>query len=226
MAGNRNLLQETDVGEIVVYNVKDKDIPIVHRIVRKFGSGEEAQLLTKGDNNAADDTELCRRFAGILSKAALMLTLWNRRQRTGLSRAEGYHRQCCGLHTLCGICDHHAFRTPLDEDGDAGNHGLARCLAAGVANMLGHLLRFMSLSGLWAHSQYFDLLQELEVQITEWEIITWRVSRAQRASRAGVGGSGGVVGSKESSLNKQSICSPQIDIPSFCKLHIPGVERG
>ncbi|KAJ4403312.1 Signal peptidase complex catalytic subunit [Gnomoniopsis sp. IMI 355080] len=58
---NRNLIQETDVGEIVVYNVKDKDIPIVHRIVRKFGSGEEAKLLTKGDNNAADDTELYAR---------------------------------------------------------------------------------------------------------------------------------------------------------------------
>jgi signal peptidase len=27
------------VGEIVVYNVKGKDIPIVHRVVRKFGSG-------------------------------------------------------------------------------------------------------------------------------------------------------------------------------------------
>lgn len=39
MAGNRNLIQDTDVGEIVVYNVKDKDIPIVHRIVRKFGTG-------------------------------------------------------------------------------------------------------------------------------------------------------------------------------------------
>jgi signal peptidase len=36
---NRNWLQETDVGEIVVYNVKDKDIPIVHRVVRKFGHG-------------------------------------------------------------------------------------------------------------------------------------------------------------------------------------------
>lgn len=39
LVGNRNLIQETDVGEIVVYNVKDKDIPIVHRIVRKFGTG-------------------------------------------------------------------------------------------------------------------------------------------------------------------------------------------
>ena len=28
--------KEVQVGEIVVYNVKGKDIPIVHRIVRKF----------------------------------------------------------------------------------------------------------------------------------------------------------------------------------------------
>lgn len=36
---NRNLLEETKVGEIVVYSVKGKDIPIVHRLVRKFGDG-------------------------------------------------------------------------------------------------------------------------------------------------------------------------------------------
>lgn len=36
---NRNVLEETKVGEIVVYNVKGKDIPIVHRVVRKFGLG-------------------------------------------------------------------------------------------------------------------------------------------------------------------------------------------
>ena len=29
----------TEMGEIVVYNVKGKDIPIVHRIVRRFGGG-------------------------------------------------------------------------------------------------------------------------------------------------------------------------------------------
>lgn len=84
-------MQETEVGEVVVYNVKDKDIPIVHRIVRKFGTGyvfqngrntpgpwvdfrrvlttcpgcrEHAKLLTKGDNNAADDTELCKFQSG------------------------------------------------------------------------------------------------------------------------------------------------------------------
>ncbi|KAF4459928.1 signal peptidase i [Fusarium albosuccineum] len=58
---NRNLLRETDVGEVVVYNVKDKDIPIVHRVVRKFGIGETTKLLTKGDNNLSDDTELYAR---------------------------------------------------------------------------------------------------------------------------------------------------------------------
>ena len=36
---NRNLARETEVGEVVVYNVKNKEIPIVHRVVRKFGSG-------------------------------------------------------------------------------------------------------------------------------------------------------------------------------------------
>ncbi|KAK3323842.1 hypothetical protein B0T19DRAFT_358876 [Cercophora scortea] len=58
---NRNLYSETSVGEVVVYNVKDKDIPIVHRVVRKFGTGPDAQLLTKGDNNLSDDTELYAR---------------------------------------------------------------------------------------------------------------------------------------------------------------------
>ncbi|KAK7959617.1 peptidase S26A- signal peptidase I- serine active site protein [Apiospora phragmitis] len=65
---NRNLVAETDVGEIVVYNVKDKDIPIVHRVVRKFGTGEHAKLLTKGDNNAADDTELYARGQDYLER--------------------------------------------------------------------------------------------------------------------------------------------------------------
>ncbi|KAK4194139.1 putative signal peptidase complex catalytic subunit SEC11C [Triangularia verruculosa] len=55
---NRNLFAETAVGEVVVYNVKDKDIPIVHRIISKFGTGPTAKLLTKGDNNDSDDTKL------------------------------------------------------------------------------------------------------------------------------------------------------------------------
>lgn len=31
--------QNTQIGEIVVYNVKGKDIPIVHRVVRRYGGG-------------------------------------------------------------------------------------------------------------------------------------------------------------------------------------------
>jgi signal peptidase len=34
----------------VVYNVKDKDIPIVHRVVRKFGAGYVKQCISKTRN--------------------------------------------------------------------------------------------------------------------------------------------------------------------------------
>ena len=30
---------DTRIGEIVVYNVKGKDIPIVHRVIRRYGGG-------------------------------------------------------------------------------------------------------------------------------------------------------------------------------------------
>jgi len=52
----------TQVGEVVVYNVAGKDIPIVHRVVRRHkGATTPLNLLTKGDNNHADDTELYAR---------------------------------------------------------------------------------------------------------------------------------------------------------------------
>ncbi|KHN93752.1 microsomal signal peptidase 18 kDa subunit [Metarhizium album ARSEF 1941] len=65
---NRNIWRETAVGEVVVYNVKGKDIPIVHRVVRKFGTGDKAKLLTKGDNNNADDTDLYARGQDYLAR--------------------------------------------------------------------------------------------------------------------------------------------------------------
>ncbi|KAK9383165.1 uncharacterized protein V2V93DRAFT_364430 [Kockiozyma suomiensis] len=46
------------VGDIVVYNVKGRDIPIVHRVVRNHVSQKKQLLLTKGDNNAMDDVDL------------------------------------------------------------------------------------------------------------------------------------------------------------------------
>jgi signal peptidase I len=76
-----------EVGEIVVYNVRGKDIPIVHRVVRSFhtsstspspdgstdGNGPvevppKTKLLTKGDNNVADDTELYARGQSYLDR--------------------------------------------------------------------------------------------------------------------------------------------------------------
>ncbi|OBA16196.1 uncharacterized protein OGAPODRAFT_98907 [Ogataea polymorpha] len=41
------------VGDVVVYKLQEKDIPIVHRVVR-----EHRLLLTKGDNNERDDLPL------------------------------------------------------------------------------------------------------------------------------------------------------------------------
>ncbi|KAI9663413.1 MAG: Signal peptidase complex catalytic subunit [Trizodia sp. TS-e1964] len=65
---NRGL--DTKIGEIVVYNVRGKDIPIVHRVVRRFGGGTKPlRLLTKGDNNSADDTELYARGQDYLTRS-------------------------------------------------------------------------------------------------------------------------------------------------------------
>lgn len=54
-----------DVGDIVVYNAPQRDIPIVHRVVRehivegkKTGDKKQQYLLTKGDNNERDDLPL------------------------------------------------------------------------------------------------------------------------------------------------------------------------
>ncbi|PNY28105.1 Signal peptidase complex catalytic subunit SEC11 [Tolypocladium capitatum] len=69
---NRNVWRETAVGEVVVYNVKGKDIPIVHRVVRKFGVGDKAKLLTKGDNNVADDTDLYARGQDYLERGDII----------------------------------------------------------------------------------------------------------------------------------------------------------
>ncbi|CAP71768.1 uncharacterized protein PODANS_6_7190 [Podospora anserina S mat+] len=59
---NRNLFTETSVGEVVVYNVRDKDIPIVHRVISKFGTGfvipRQWWLFMGIYNNDSDDTKL------------------------------------------------------------------------------------------------------------------------------------------------------------------------
>ncbi|KAJ5384561.1 Signal peptidase I [Penicillium concentricum] len=82
---NRNTRAE--IGEVLVYNVRGKDIPIVHRVVRTFPQVEGRvsakkvkeitvdttpnthMLLTKGDNNLADDTELYAQDQDYLDRA-------------------------------------------------------------------------------------------------------------------------------------------------------------
>ncbi|KAJ5887816.1 hypothetical protein N7495_007857 [Penicillium taxi] len=72
-----NRSPRAEVGEVVVYNVRGKDIPIVHRVLRTYpelegrtkkvkeitvnSAPDSHMLLTKGDNNLADDTELYAR---------------------------------------------------------------------------------------------------------------------------------------------------------------------
>ncbi|KAL4781848.1 signal peptidase complex catalytic subunit sec11 [Aspergillus varians] len=80
-----NRSPRAEIGEIVVYNVKGKDIPIVHRVVRTFPQVEGRRektvkevsesegippnmLLTKGDNNIGDDTELYARDQDFLHR--------------------------------------------------------------------------------------------------------------------------------------------------------------
>ena len=46
-------------GDIVVFKVADRDIPIVHRIIKVHEKEDgEVDLLTKGDNNQVDDRGL------------------------------------------------------------------------------------------------------------------------------------------------------------------------
>ncbi|AGO11923.1 AaceriADR158Wp [[Ashbya] aceris (nom. inval.)] len=57
------------VGDVIVYEVDDKSIPIVHRVVREHRDKNGRQLLlTKGDNNAADDIALYGRKQGYLQR--------------------------------------------------------------------------------------------------------------------------------------------------------------
>lgn len=53
-----NRESRVNVGDIVVYNIKERPIPIVHRVLRQHSSAKKQLLLTKGDNNPLDDLDL------------------------------------------------------------------------------------------------------------------------------------------------------------------------
>eukprot|EP00213_Chloropicon_mariensis_P004889 CAMPEP_0197483452 /NCGR_PEP_ID=MMETSP1309-20131121/56892_1 /TAXON_ID=464262 /ORGANISM="Genus nov. species nov., Strain RCC998" /LENGTH=180 /DNA_ID=CAMNT_0043026053 /DNA_START=108 /DNA_END=650 /DNA_ORIENTATION=+ len=52
--------KEVESGDIVVFNLDGRDIPIVHRVLRTHERREDGELdiLTKGDNNYKDDRVL------------------------------------------------------------------------------------------------------------------------------------------------------------------------
>lgn len=63
---NRN--ERSRVGDVVVYEVNQKAIPIVHRVLREHHNDKKQLLLTKGDNNPVDDLGLYARGQNYLNK--------------------------------------------------------------------------------------------------------------------------------------------------------------
>ncbi|KAG5519199.1 hypothetical protein PMAC_002287 [Pneumocystis sp. 'macacae'] len=53
-----NRQQRVNIGDIVVYRIKEHDIPIVHRVIQERHGYDSQKVLTKGDNNRFDDLEL------------------------------------------------------------------------------------------------------------------------------------------------------------------------
>ena len=54
-----NAVDQVHVGDVVVFKIKDRDIPIVHRILKVHEKPDgRVELLTKGDNNRVDDRGL------------------------------------------------------------------------------------------------------------------------------------------------------------------------
>lgn len=53
-----NRFHRNKVGDVVVYEIDGKSIPIVHRVLREHQNSEKQLLLTKGDNNPVDDLGL------------------------------------------------------------------------------------------------------------------------------------------------------------------------
>lgn len=61
-------------GEIVVFNVKGRDIPIVHRVIKvhERRNADRIDILTKGDNNYGDDRVLYAKGQQWLNKEHIM----------------------------------------------------------------------------------------------------------------------------------------------------------
>ena len=100
-------------GDIVVFKVADREIPIVHRIIKVHEKEDgTVDLLTKGDNNAVDDRGL---YAASQS--------WIHREHV-IGRAKGCER---ARHAAPARCDASAH----------GSHAIAPARATGIYRTLG-----------------------------------------------------------------------------------------
>jgi len=67
-----NSVEKVFVGDVVVFKIKDRDIPIVHRILKVHEKHDgRVELLTKGDNNRVDD-----RWVWIIAGYFLCMGTW------------------------------------------------------------------------------------------------------------------------------------------------------
>ncbi|EMR11310.1 signal peptidase I [Pneumocystis murina B123] len=53
-----NRQKRVNIGDIVVYRINKRDIPIVHRVIQERHGEMFQKVLTKGDNNRYDDIQL------------------------------------------------------------------------------------------------------------------------------------------------------------------------
>lgn len=70
MADNR-----IDIGDICVFKLRGRDIPIVHRVIKSHDetrTGGKQFILTKGDNNSADDRGLYNRGQNWIHRSDVM----------------------------------------------------------------------------------------------------------------------------------------------------------
>lgn len=120
---NRNLVKETEVGEVVVYNVKGKDIPIVHRVVRKFGTGYVLSFICSTRTTLIFDPRQLQGEASHKGRQQRGGRYRPVRTWTGPPGARRHYWQRGRLRAICRICHHYAVRAPVDEDGHAGYNG-------------------------------------------------------------------------------------------------------
>ena len=103
-----NRKKAVQVGDVVVYNVKGRDIPIVHRVIKQHWTSHDAKgvekqyLLTKGDNNPTDDIDLYARGQTHLD-----------RQEEIIGLVEGY--VFYGFQTYLKLCAIRRDGNDLDE---------------------------------------------------------------------------------------------------------------